>query len=84
MDDRWPAQGTKTPCTANRVLSSEFTFPSAPASQSCTWPIPQVLRLPSGVMLPAIASAVVETEQVDPTVVSPVGTHGTVTGSAGA
>src|SRR5688572_761368 len=58
--------GTNTPWTANSVFGVVDTTPSAPPSNTCTWPICQFERRISFTTPGITASAVVLTEQLEP------------------
>src|SRR5205085_7186243 len=71
-------QGTKTPSTMNSVLSPVVEArPSAPPSYTPIWPSAQIVRTPAVIAPGTSVSAVVTTEQAEPTVVSVVAAHGT-------
>ncbi len=69
----------KIPWSANSVLVVVETTPSGPPSYTSIFPTSQTARFPSETIPGMMASAVVVTEHVDPTVVLPVAAHGTVT-----
>src|SRR4029450_4126617 len=73
-------QGTNTPSTAKSVFGDVLASPSAPPSKTLAWPNSMTVRRISRIVPGSTASAVVETEHVEPTFTSVVAAQGTVAG----